>query len=83
MSTLMANGFIVTQHTDHNVSISRNGRDIVRLKFSRELSGEELSELAFWIRNVLFIKNNIYLICNLNKKVAYFFCKVNKNIDKY
>ena len=42
MSTLMANGFIVTQHTDH----------IVRLKFSRELSGEELSELAFWIRNV-------------------------------
>ena len=28
MSTLMANGFIVTQHTDHNVSISRNGRDI-------------------------------------------------------
>ena len=48
MSTLMANGFIVTQHTDHNVSISKNGRDIVRLKFSRELSGEELSELAFW-----------------------------------
>ena len=52
MSTLMANGFIVTQHTDHNVSLSKNGRDIVRLKFSRELSGEELSELAFWIRYV-------------------------------
>lgn len=52
VSTLIENGYIVTQHPDHLVSISRFGKDIVRLEFRRELSGEELSELAFWIRSV-------------------------------
>lgn len=52
MATIIENGFIVTQYPNHLVNISRHGRDILRLEFKRELSGEELSELAFWIRSV-------------------------------
>lgn len=52
MSTLISNGFTVTQHLDNHVSISRQGKAVCRLDFKRELSGEELSELAFWIRTV-------------------------------
>jgi len=50
MSTLVENGYTVTQHKDYIVSVSKNGKDIVRFAFKRELSGDELSELAFWVR---------------------------------
>ena len=50
MSTLIENGYTVTQHRDYIVSVSKNGKDIVRFAFKRELSGDELSELAFWVR---------------------------------
>lgn len=53
MATLLTNGYTITQYTDHNVSISKNGKRVVNLKFSRELSGEELSELAFWVRTAI------------------------------
>ncbi len=53
MATLLTNGYTITQQTDYNVSISKNGKKLVNLKFSRELSGEELSELAFWIRTTM------------------------------
>ena len=54
MSTLMANGFIVTQHTDHNVSISRNGRDIVRLKLSISFLSND-KDVGSFIFNLLKI----------------------------
>lgn len=50
MATLIENGYTVTQHKNYIVSVSKNGKDIVRFAFSRELSGTELSELAFWVR---------------------------------
>jgi hypothetical protein len=50
MSTLIENGYTITQHKDYIVSVSKNGKDIVRFAFKRELSGNELSELAFWVR---------------------------------
>lgn len=52
MSTLIEHGFIVTQHKNHNVIISKNGRNVMKFNFSRELSGEELSELVFWYRSL-------------------------------
>lgn len=51
MSTLIEHGLVVTQRVDHNVVISKNGRDVMKFNFSRELSGEELSELVFWYRS--------------------------------
>ena len=50
MATLIENGYTVTQHRNYTVSVSKNGKDIIRFAFSRELSGSELSELAFWVR---------------------------------
>ncbi len=52
MATLVTNGLILTQHENHYVSVSKNGKSLFRFAFSRELSGEELSELAFWVRSV-------------------------------
>lgn len=52
MATLVTNGLMVTQHENYYVSVSKNGKNIFRFAFSRELSGAELSELAFWVRSV-------------------------------
>lgn len=52
MSTLIENGFVITQRMDYDVVISRNGRDVMKFTFTRELSGEELSELVFWYRSI-------------------------------
>ena len=50
MSTLIENGYTITQNKDYIVNVSKNGKDIVRFAFKRELSGSELGELAFWVR---------------------------------
>lgn len=52
MATLVENGFVITQRLNHDVVISRNGRDVLRFAFTRELTGEELSELVFWYRSI-------------------------------
>lgn len=52
MTTVMENGYVVTQFGNHKVHISKFGKAIVNLDFKRELSGDELSELAFWINSI-------------------------------
>lgn len=51
MATLVINGLTLIQHENYTVSASRNGRPIVKFDFSRELTGKELSDLAFWVNN--------------------------------
>lgn len=50
MATLVTDGMTLTQHENYYVSVSRYGKALVRFAFSRELTGEELSELAFWVK---------------------------------
>lgn len=52
MATLVINGMTLVQHEDYRVSVSKYGKALCRFDFKRELTGEELSELAFWVRNV-------------------------------
>lgn len=52
MATLVMDGMKLVQHEDYCVSVSRYGRAVCRFAFKRELTGEELSELAFWVKNV-------------------------------
>lgn len=53
MATVLSNGYTVTQHHNYIVTVSKNGKNVINLKFSRELSCEELNELAFWSKITL------------------------------